>query len=128
MIDKLKELHKNSYSPYSNYKVSAIVVMKDKKEYNGVNVENVSYGATICAERTAIFSAIADGYKKGDFEKLYIMASSNEIAMPCFLCRQVISELFDKNSTIHCCTPSGEEKIYSVSELCPYPFEGKELT
>ena len=79
MIDKLIELHKNSYSPYSNYKVSAIAVMKDGKEFNGVNVENASFGASICAERSAILSAISNGYKKGEFKELYVMVSSGEI-------------------------------------------------
>ena len=63
MKEKLLELHKNSYSPYSNFAVSAILVMIDGKEFNGVNVENASYGAGICAERTAIVSAVAAGYK-----------------------------------------------------------------
>ena len=69
MIEKLLELQNNSYSPYSNYKVSAIAVMKDNKEFYGVNVENASFGATICAERSAILSAISNGYKKGDFKE-----------------------------------------------------------
>ena len=68
MQERLKELLKNSYSPYSNFKVAAIVVMKDGKEFNGVNVENASYGAAICAERSAIVSAISAGYRNGDFK------------------------------------------------------------
>ena len=64
MKEKLIKLLDNSYSPYSNYKVASIVINKDNKEYSGVNVENISYGATICAERNAITSAITDGYKK----------------------------------------------------------------
>ena len=82
MKDKLKELLKNSYSPYSKFRVSSIVIMKDGTEFGGVNVENASYGATICAERNAILQAIAHGYKKGDFEKAlkewpYIMEVNN---------------------------------------------------
>lgn len=84
MIEKLKELQKNSYSPYSNFKVSAIVVMNDGNEFFGVNVENASYGATICAERSAIVSAISRGYTKGSFKELHIMVGSGEIGMPCF--------------------------------------------
>ena len=70
MREKLTELLKNSYSPYSKFPVAAIVVMKDGREFSGVNVENASYGATICAERSAIVSAISHGYKKGDFKEL----------------------------------------------------------
>lgn len=127
MIEKLKELLKNSYSPYSNFAVSAIVVMKDGKEFNGVNVENASYGAGICAERSAILSAISNGYKKNDFKELYVMVSSGKIGMPCFICRQVISELFDKESIIHCVSTKGEIKDYTVAEICPYPFGEDDL-
>ena len=70
MIEKLISLHKNSYAPYSNFPVSAIVVMKDGKEFCGVNVENASYGAGICAERSAIVSAVSNGYKVGIIKKV----------------------------------------------------------
>ena len=84
MKEKLLELHKNSHSPYSNYAVSAVLVMDDGKEFNGVNVENASYGAGICAERSAIVSAVSAGYKKGDFKEINVMVSSGEIGWPCF--------------------------------------------
>lgn len=64
MQEKLKKLLDNSYAPYSNYRVSAVVVCKDKSEFEGVNVENASYGASICAERSAITRAVSLGYKK----------------------------------------------------------------
>ena len=67
MYEKLLNLLNNSYCPYSNFRVSAIAIMNDLKEFSGVNVENASYGACICAERSAIVSAISNGYKKGDF-------------------------------------------------------------
>lgn len=127
MIEKLRELLKNSYSPYSNFAVSAIAVMKDGKEFNGTNVENASYGAGICAERSAILSAISNGYKKYDFKELNIMVSSGNISMPCFQCRQVISELFDKDVKINCYSINGEVEVHSVSELCPYPFSEEDL-
>lgn len=127
MIEKLINLQKNSYSPYSNYKVSAIAIMKDGKEFNGVNVENASYGASICAERSAILGAISAGYKRYDFKELYVMVSSGEIGMPCFICRQVISELFEEDKIIHCCSTKGEIKDYTVKEICPYPFGSEDL-
>ena len=127
MKEKLIKLHKNSYSPYSNFAVSAIVVMKDNKEFAGVNVENASYGATICAERNAILSAITEGYTKGDFKELYVMVSSGSIGTPCFQCRQVISELFDKECIVHCLSTTGEQQDYTVEELCPYPFGEDDL-
>lgn len=127
MKDKLLELHKNSYAPYSDFHVSAIVVVKDGVEFSGVNVENASFGATICAERTAIVSAISAGYKKGDFKELNVMVSSGEVGMPCFICRQVISEFFDKDATVRCFATTGEYKEYTVEEICPYPFGSEDL-
>lgn len=122
MFDKLKELLKNSYSPYYKFPVSAIVVMKDGKEFNGVNVENAN-GTSICAERNAIASAIAAGYKKGDFDRIYIMLYSGEFGTPCFACRQVLLEFMEMNSLIISVNKLGEEKKYTLEELCPYPFD-----
>lgn len=128
MKEKLLELGKNSYSPYSHFRVAAIAVMKDGKEFKGVNVENASYGAAVCAERIAIFSAISNGYKKGDFKELHIMClDSKQISTSCFMCRQVISELFDKTARIICYNNEGETKTFTVEELCPYPFNEDDL-
>ena len=126
MKEKLIKLLNNSYSPYSKYRVSAICVMNDGKEFNGVNVENASYGATICAERSAILNAISNGYKKGDFKEIHIMADSNKLGSPCFICRQVISELFDKECKIIIYSHL-EQKEFKVNELCPYPFNEEML-
>ena len=100
MEESLKRLLKNSYSPYSGFKVASICLMKDGKSFGGVNVENASYGSTICAERVAICTAIASGYKKGDFSKLYVMCDSPKISSSCFLCRQTISEFFSRDAEI----------------------------
>ena len=128
MIEKLMKLAKNSYSPYSHYRVATIVVMKDGTEFKGVNVENASYGATICSERIAILSAISNGYTKGDFKELHCLcADSNKISTSCFLCRQVISELFDKDAELYFYSNNGERKKYTVEELCPYPFGEDDL-
>lgn len=92
MREKLEQLLKNAYCPYSHFPVSAIVVMKDGTEFCGVNVENASYGAGICAERSAILSAVSHGYRKGDFRHLYVMVNRDQMSTCCFACRQVISE------------------------------------
>lgn len=127
MQEKLLKLLENSYSPYSNFRVAAIVLMKDGKEFPGVNVENASYGATICAERSAILSAISNGYKKNDFEKLYVMCDSQTVGMPCFACRCVINELFEPTKEVIAINPSGKVEIHTVRELCPYPFSDNDL-
>ena len=126
MIDKLKKLLNNSYSPYSKYQVSAICVMKDDKWFYGVNVENASYGATICAERNAICNAITNGYKKGDFKELHVMVNSDKIGSPCFICRQVITEFFDNDASI-CLYSKDEKQVLTVKDLCPYPFNEDNL-
>lgn len=122
MKDKLIKLLDNSYSPYSKFRVAAITIMKDGKEFSGVNIENASYGVSNCAERSAIYSAISNGYKRYDFEELYVMCDCNDIGTPCFICRQVISEMFEKNKKVICMNPKGESVTYKVSDLCPYPF------
>ena len=126
MREKLEKLLNNSYAPYSKYRVSAICIMKDGREFNGVNVENASYGASICAERVAITSAIAGGYTKRDFKELHVMVDSEKIGMPCFICRQVISELFDKDCQVFVYSKN-EAKSYTVEEICPYPFTEENL-
>lgn len=128
MREKLIKLLENSYSPYSSFQVASIAVMKDGREFGGVNVENASYGASICAERSAIASAISNGYKKYDFDKLYIMVSGNKLSTSCFLCRQVISELFEEDKEIILISKDGEEKVFTVKELCPYPFNEGDLS
>lgn len=127
MEESLKRLLKNSYSPYSAFRVASICMMKDGKTFGGVNVENASFGATICAERVAINSAIASGYKKGDFSKLYVMCDSERVSTSCFLCRQVINEFFDREDEVIFYSNDGDKKSYLVKDLCPYPFGSSDL-
>lgn len=126
MKEELMNLVKNAYSPTYNFKVGCIVLMKDGKKFKGVNVENCN-GTSICAERHAIGSAIANGYKKGDFDKLYVMTSGKKISSCCFICRQLIVEFFDKNSEIILMDMEGNTKTLTVSEMCPYPFDEEDL-
>lgn len=127
MREELIKLLDKAYAPYSKFKVAAIIETADGKYIPGVNVENASYGATICAERNAVTTAVAMGYRKGDFKKIYIMVSGDKLSMPCFICRQVIVEFFDKDSEIVLISKNGEEERHTVSELCPYPFDETDL-
>lgn len=127
MKEKLLYLHKNSYSPYSNFPVSSIVVTKDGREFCGVNVEDASYRAGSCAERVAIFNALTAGVKKGEFKEINIMVSSGKIGEPCFVCRQMFAEVFDEDLVVRCFATDGEFKEYTVKELCPYPFDSEDL-
>lgn len=125
MREKLKELLENAYSPYYRFKVAAIVVTKDGKEFGGVNVENAN-GTSICAERNAIANAVANGYRKGDFKQIYIMLQDQKKGYPCFACRQVLLEFFDKDTLITSVTED-EEETHTLEELCPYPFGDEDL-
>lgn len=127
MEENLKRLLKNSYSPYSGFRVAAICLMKDGKSFGGVNVENASFGATICAERVAITTAVANGYRRGDFSKLYVMCDSPRISSCCFLCRQVISEFFEDTDEVILYSNDGDREMHTVKDLCPYPFGSSDL-
>ncbi len=127
MQSELTKLLDMAYAPYSKFRVGAIVLTKDGKYIPGVNVENASYGAAICAERNAITTAITMGYKKGDFDKIYVMVSGEKLSMPCFICRQVITEFFDKDSQVILMGKNGETETHLVKELCPYPFDESDL-
>ena len=128
MKSKLIELLDKAYAPYSNFRVSCIVVTRDDKCYSGVNIENASYGATICAERVAISKAVSNGHLKGDFKAIYVMVDSDKISSCCFLCRQVMLEFFDMDASVILMNKYGEEKVLKVSDLCPYPFSSGDLT
>ena len=127
MIEKLLELHQNSYVPISNFPVSVCVVTKDGRKFFGVNVEDASTRAGTCAERTAIFNAITAGVKKEDFLELHVMVSSGKVGMPCFVCRQMISEVYSKDAKVYCYSTNGDVIEHTVEELCPYPFGEDDL-
>lgn len=127
MIEKLIKLQENAYAPYSNFPVSAVVVTKDGREFSGVNVEDASYRAGACAERVAIFSALTAGVKKGEFQEINVLVSSGRIGMPCFVCRQMISEVFLESAIVRCFALDGSYVEHTVAELCPYPFGSEDL-
>ena len=127
MIEELKKYQRNSYVPVSHFPVSACLITKDGKKFYGVNVEDASTRAGTCAERNALYTAITEGYTKGDFGELHLLASSDKVSTPCFVCRQMISELMDEDSKIICYAKDGQSKTYTVKELCPYPFGEDDL-
>ena len=118
------EARENSYSPYSNFKVGAALLAKDGRVFTGCNVENASYGATNCAERTAIFKAVSEGYR--EFDAIAIVASSGDYASPCGICRQVLFEFLPDGKVI---LDSDEKGMvtYSVRELLPCGFSSKDI-
>ena len=113
----------NAYVPYSKFKVGAAVETADGRVFAGCNVENISYGLTNCAERTAIFSAVAAGAKQ--LTTLLVVADSPRPVAPCGACRQVMAEFGIK--TIHMANTSGAVKTVSMQELLPYAFSETDM-
>lgn len=127
MFLKLKELLNNSYSNISNNKVACIIKTKDGNYYKGVNIENPSSKDGLCAEQVAIGSAVSDGYTNGDFDTLYLLGSSDYAITPCFLCRQVLLEFFEKNNQVITYDKDGKETTYTIKDLCPHTFGSGDL-
>ncbi len=120
LILKAKEALKNSYSPYSSFKVGAALLTKSGRVYLGTNIENASFSATVCAERVALFSAVASGEK--EFSKIAIVAEKDgetqDECFPCGICRQTLVEFCDKDFSV----VLGEDKEYTLLELFPNSF------
>lgn len=123
LYNEAKKAMGNSYSPYSNFKVGAALITKSGKIYTGTNIENASYGLSMCAERVAIFKAVSEGER--DFETLVVIGDTDDPISPCGACRQVIAEFgFDE---VILTNLKKDFKVMSVNELLPYGFSGKEL-
>jgi len=115
------DVAQNAYSPYSKFKVGACVLYEDGNAYTGCNVENASYGLTLCAERTAISSAIADG-EKTKIVAVAIYSPNAKLCYPCGACRQWIAE-FSKDAAVILEDTDGNPKSFSIKELLPHSFE-----
>lgn len=111
-----------AYAPYSDFPVSAVLVLKDGTVFTGVNIENVSFGATVCAERVAMFSAINAGYKKEDFRAIVVAGDTTDFISPCSLCRQVFVEFFNPDMPVYLSNREQEYTKYTVEELVPLAF------
>ncbi len=105
---------------YSNFHVGAALLTKRGNVYLGGNIENSSYGLTICAERTAVFSAILEGER--EFEAIAIAGDSDEYISPCGACRQVLVELCGKGLQVFMVNGKGEFKQNTIDELIPFSF------
>ena len=127
LINKSIEATKLSYSPYSNFKVGAAILMKDGNIIMGANIENASYGLTMCAERNTVFKAMLDGYKKEDMIAMALCADADEVPYPCGACRQVLSELFPLDAPIYVHNTRGKILETNVKELLPYIFNKENL-
>ena len=117
LINAASNVRKNSYNPYSKFAVGAVVLMDDDSIVGGTNVENVSFGLTICAERSALFNAVSQGYKK--FKALALVTEDG--STPCGACRQVILELCG-NIPIIITKTDDTYRITQTNDLLPQAF------
>lgn len=125
LISKAFEGRKNSYSPYSKFKVGAAIITEDGTIYNGCNIENASYGATNCAERTAIYKAVSEGHKI--IKSIAIVGLENDYTYPCGICRQVIAEFASEDIDIVLGKNENEYIVKKLNEILPGAFTKKDL-
>ncbi|BDR56508.1 cytidine deaminase [Xylocopilactobacillus apis] len=120
LYEEAVKVRENAYSPYSNFKVGAVLLSKSGIIFTGCNVENSSYGLTSCAERNAIFSAVTAGEQ--EFSKLVVVGDTEDVTVPCGACLQVMAEFFDAETEILLANTAGLKKTYKFSELLPVSF------
>lgn len=121
LIEAAIKARENAYVPYSDFKVGAAVLMEDDSIVSGCNIENASYGATNCAERTAIFTAIANGHKR--IKAVAVIGDEHNYTYPCGICRQVIVE-FAANRDIPILIVKNQKDylVKSLEEILPGAF------
>ena len=119
LIDNAYSAMEKSYSPYSHFKVGAALVTEDGSIYTGCNIENASYGAAICAERTAMVKAVSEGHKS--FKYIAIVSSSHEKTLPCGICRQVLSE-FSTDMYVIAARSEDDYDMRKLSDFLPASF------
>lgn len=115
------EVRENAYAPYSHYRVGAALLGDDGRIYRGANVENASYGLCLCAERSAVAAAVANGVQR--FEALVVATGGERAGAPCGMCRQVLAEL-GPSFPVRCVSEGGDRFDTTVEELLPRAFDG----
>jgi cytidine deaminase len=122
--DAAAQAQTQAYAPYSQFRVGAALLTDDGRIVSGCNVENASYGLCICAERNAVFAAIASGARA--FQALAVISSADDPVTPCGACRQVLAE-FRPSFEVRCYGQGGREVEYSVASLLPHAFTDRDL-
>jgi cytidine deaminase len=124
LIKEAEKARKKAYTPYSKFKVGAAVLCDDGKIFSGCNIENASFGLTVCAERVAIFKAVSEGSTK--FKAIAVIGNTNKFCSPCGACRQVISE-FGEDIPLIMTNLKGDVRVKKIKELLPQAFGKKDL-
>ena len=121
LVQAAQNVRERAYAPHSKFLVGAALLAQSGKVFVGCNVENLSFGLTMCAERVCVGSAIAAG--EGKLEAIAIVAECREAIVPCGACRQVLAE-FNPNLVIYSATPDGPISEFRLSNLLPLPRQG----
>ena len=124
IIEAATAARENAHAPFSHFKVGAALLTKSNEIVTGCNIENASYGLTICAERVAIFKAISENKK--DFARICVVADTDALTPPCGACRQIIWE-FCGDVEVLMANLQGKEETFQMSELLPKAFDAKFL-
>ena len=127
LIEQARKARAKAYAPYSHFQVGAALLARDGKIYHGCNIENASYGLTNCAERTAFYSALADGQKPGNFTQLAIVGETDAPIAPCGACRQVIFELGGPKLEVILANMDNLVEITTPAQLLPGAFSSSDL-
>ncbi len=120
MINNARSALQNAYAPYSKYTVASCLCTKDNTLFTGVNVENSSYGLTVCAETSAICQMVAAGHHR--IKSMVILAGDNALCPPCGACRQRIHEFSLEETRLYLCNKTVVLKTVSINELLPMAF------
>ncbi len=124
LLEKAREYREKAYVPYSKFKVGAAVLTESGNIYGGCNIENASYGATNCAERTAIFKAVSEG--EPVIKAIAIVSSHNDLTYPCGICRQVVEEFMTDGEFIFE-NANHEPVVIAQKDIFPYGWTKEEL-
>ncbi|MES2073598.1 MAG: cytidine deaminase [Pseudomonadota bacterium] len=122
LIQEAITARQKAYAPYSKFQVGAALLAKDGQVFHGCNVENASYGLCNCAERTALFSAVAAGYRPNDFEAIAVVGNTDDPIAPCGACRQVIIELGGPELAVILTNLKGDVKETTAGAQLPDAF------
>jgi len=120
LIECARRVQEKAYAPYSRFKVGAALLTTRGNIYSGCNIENISYGLTVCAERVALFKAVSEGER--EFKAIAVYAGTSGYCTPCGACRQVLLE-FGRDIEVYMVNRQGEYKVMTVGELVPAAFE-----
>ena len=127
LIERARQLLPKAYAPYSHFPVGAVILMDDGQIIEGVNVENVSFGATNCAKRTAIFTAVTQGYGPKSIQAIAVAGDTEDFLPPCCICRQVLVEFCRPDVPVYLTRRDGQIYETTISQIVPLAFESLKM-